>query len=225
MPIFIWLSLVSFVVPLFLFPLFFGELMLGGLGKLHVSPKVAVALVLSIIVGGFINIPVKRLVREQDLIVHPFAVFGFSDLWSKLRYARRETIIAVNVGGCLIPSGLAIYEFFYLAAAGWKVVGSAGVACVLNSIVCYIVARPVPGTGIVMPGFLSAAVAAGLALLITPDQTGPVAFIAGVIGPLVGADLLYLKDITKSAIGVASIGGAGTFDGIVLSGIVAAYLA
>jgi uncharacterized membrane protein len=36
-------------------------------------------------------------------------------------------------------------------------------------------------------------------------QAPPVAFVAGVLGPL--------------------IGGAGTFDGIVLSGIVAAYLA
>jgi len=36
---------------------------------------------------------------------------------------------------------------------------------------------------------------------------------------------MHLKDIEASEIGVVSIGGAGTFDGIVLSGIVAAYLA
>ena len=42
--------------------------------------------------------------------------------------------------------------------------------------------------------------------------------------PLVGADLLHLRDIEVSEIGFVSIGGAGTFDGIVLSGIVAAYL-
>ncbi len=35
-------------------------------------------------------------------------------------------------------------------------------------------------------------------------------------------DLLHLKDVANIATG---IGGAGTFDGIVLSGIVAAYLA
>ena len=40
----------------------------------------------------------------------------------------------------------------------------------------------------------------------------------------VGADLLHLKEIEQSTVGMASIGGAGTFDGIVLSGIVAAYL-
>jgi uncharacterized membrane protein len=49
--------------------------------------------------------------------------------------------------------------------------------------------------------------------------------VAGVAGPLIGADILHLKDIQKNAVGIASIGGAGTFDGIILSGIVAAYLA
>jgi len=44
-------------------------------------------------------------------------------------------------------------------------------------------------------------------------------------GPPIGADLLHLRDISTLETGVASIGGAGTFDGIVLSGIVAAYLA
>ena len=48
---------------------------------------------------------------------------------------------------------------------------------------------------------------------------------AGVLGPLIGADLLHLREIEKIATGVASIGGAGTFDGIILSGIMAAYLA
>ncbi|HXZ68352.1 MAG TPA: DUF1614 domain-containing protein, partial [Alphaproteobacteria bacterium] len=46
-----------------------------------------------------------------------------------------------------------------------------------------------------------------------------------VAGPLIGADLFHLRDIKASPVGIASIGGAGTFDGIVLSGIIAAYLA
>jgi uncharacterized membrane protein len=86
----------------------------------------------------------------------------------------------------------------------------------------------VTGIGIVMPGVVSPIIAAGTALLLAPDAAAPVAFaigVIGVIGPLVGADLMHLKDIEANEIGVVSIGGAGTFDGIVLSGIVAAYLA
>jgi uncharacterized membrane protein len=46
-----------------------------------------------------------------------------------------------------------------------------------------------------------------------------------VLGPLIGADLLHRRDISTITTGIAGIGGAGTFDGIILSGIVAAYLA
>jgi uncharacterized membrane protein len=98
------------------------------------------------------------------------------------------------------------------------------VGCIVNVIVCYLIARPVAGVGIVMPGIVSP-VAAVLALLLASDIAPPVAFIIGVVGPLVGADLLHLRDLEVNAIGVVSVGGAGTFDGIVLSGIVAAYLA
>jgi len=50
------------------------------------------------------------------------------------------------------------------------------------------------------------------------------ALLAHRLNVLIGADLRHLhpRDISKL---IASIGGAGTFDGIVLSGIVAAYLA
>ena len=58
-----------------------------------------------------------------------------------------------------------------------------------------------------------------------PDFAPPIAFIAGVLGPLIGADLMHLRDIKRIATGIASIGGAGTFDGIVLSGLMAAFLA
>ncbi|MDH4087749.1 MAG: DUF1614 domain-containing protein [Nitrospira sp.] len=86
-------------------------------------------------------------------------------------------------------------------------------------------AKPIEGIGIAMPGLFPALLAALSALLRVPDQAPPVAFVAGVLGPLIGADLLHLRDIEKITTGIASIGGAGTFDGIVLSGIVAAYLA
>ena len=96
----------------------------------------------------------------------------------------------------------------------------------VNIVVRHRVVRPVQGVGILLPGLVPAAVAAVLALLFAPsDAAVPVAYIAGVAGPLIGADLLHLPEIEQSAVGMAGIGGAGTFDGIVLSGIVAAYLA
>ncbi|WP_457549779.1 DUF1614 domain-containing protein [Archaeoglobus sp.] len=45
------------------------------------------------------------------------------------------------------------------------------------------------------------------------------AFSSGVLSALVGADILHLKDIEKIGSGIVSIGGAGTFDGIFLTGV------
>jgi uncharacterized membrane protein len=73
-------------------------------------------------------------------------------------------------------------------------------------------------------GFGAAVVAALLALIFALGDGAPVAYVAGVAEPLTGADLLYLREIKHSTVGT-SIGGAGTFDRIVRSGIVAAYLA
>lgn len=225
MPILTWLSLLLAAVLVLLFPLLFGQLMLGGLSRLHLGPGAATALMIAIIVGGMINIPVKRLVRDDLVVSDPLAVFGLHGLWPVLQRERRDTVIAVNLGGCVIPTGLAIYQLIYLWAIGLQVVGIVVIACAVNTAVCYFTARPEPAVGIVMPGLLSPVVAATLALVLAPGVAPPVAFIAGVSGPLLGADLLHLRDIRSIGAGVVSIGGAGTFDGIVLSGIVAACLA
>jgi uncharacterized membrane protein len=218
-------SVFAFILMLVLLPILFGELMAASLGKLHLSPEMALLLVVAIIIGGLVNIPVKRIAHQRLVPMHPLAVFGFGGLWPQMRRERRDTIIAVNFGGCVVPTGLALYELLHLAAAGAPSLLALLVAGGVNIAVCYFVARPVQGVGILLPGLVPAAVAALLAVLFAPSDAAPVAYIAGVAGPLIGADLLHLKEIEESAVGMASIGGAGTFDGIVLSGIVAAYLA
>jgi len=76
-----------------------------------------------------------------------------------------------------------------------------------------------------MPPVVPAAVAALSAYVLAREFAPAVAFVAGVLGPLIGADLLHLRDLRHARAGTMSIGGAGTFDGIVLSGLVATLLA
>ena len=221
----IWLSFFLFLFPLALIPLLLlGDLVIHGLIKLHISSGTASLLLFGMLATGFVNIPIKRISREKGVVHHPLSIIGLSDYWPRLQRLRQDTIIAVNVGGCLIPTGLALYELWYLSTMGRPALLAVGIVSVVNTVVCYLIARPVPRIGIAIPGLVSPVVAAGLAVLVAPDQAPPVAYVAGVIGPLVGADLLHLKDVEKIEVGVVSIGGAGTFDGIVLSGIVAAYL-
>jgi uncharacterized membrane protein len=217
-------SLFAFILMLVLLPLVFGELMATSLVKLHLSPEMALLLMMAIIIGGFVNIPVKRIAHERVVPMHPLAVVGLGGLWPGMVRERRETIIAVNFGGCVVPTGLAVYEVLYSAASAPALLALL-VAAGVNVVVCYFAAQPVQGVGILLPGLVPAAVAALLALIFAPGDAAPVAYVAGVAGPLIGADLLHLREIEQSAVRVASIGGAGTFDGIVLSGVVAAYLA
>jgi uncharacterized membrane protein len=214
-----------FFLLLILFPFLFSELMLTSMMKLHLSPETGLMLVIAMFVGGLVNIPVKAMVRDRDVFVDPLAVYGLDGLWPQLRRVRRTTIVAANLGGCVIPAGLALYEFAYLAGAGAAPFAATAAGSLINIVVCYSIARPVPNVGIVMPGFVSPLTAAALALILAPGVTAPAAFVIGVTGPLVGADLLHLKDLEAGEAGAISIGGAGTFDGIALSGIVAAYLA
>lgn len=177
---------------------------------------------LGIFFGGVVNLPVQRIPHDEIIEVDPFGLFGFDRLIPHLVRRRTFTVLAVNLGGCVIPSLLAAYEMVRIAAAGALAAAVASIA--INVAVCYQFARVVAG-GIALPPLLPALAAALCALLLAPEMAPPVAFTAGVLGPLVGADLLHLRQIREIAVGVASIGGAGTFDGIVLSALVATLLA
>ncbi|WBO59437.1 MULTISPECIES: DUF1614 domain-containing protein [unclassified Acidocella] len=220
-----WFSFSLAILLLVLMPLAFTEIMMSGLAKLHLSADAASLLVLFMLFGGAINIPILRFHSGRRICVQPLVshgVFGFHSGFTK---ATNETVVAVNLGGCVIPVGLALFEFTRLMAADsgsfWAVVGVSSI----NIFICYDLARIVPGIGITLPGLMPAFAAAGLALVFLPQEATPIAFIAGVAGPLIGADLLHLPQLRKLPVGMLSIGGAGTFDGIVLAGIIAAYLA
>lgn len=118
-------------------------------------------------------------------------------------------MLAINLGGCLVPLAIATYQVFRLYEMGLHYFLGCAVAVVANIIICKLTARPVENIGITIPALLPAHVAAILALLLVPDQAPSVAFTAGVLGPLIGADLLHLKEIRKTGAPVASIGGAG----------------
>lgn len=219
------ITLLLFLILLAILPIVFGQLFASALVKLKLEPMTALLVVIGIFAGSPINIPVRRIPRTESMLADPLAVFGLPGRWPSALRVRRETIIAVNVGGCLIPVALALYETANLITGSWTTLPGLLLAILINTMLCYWVAKPIEGIGIAMPGLLPALIAAMSALLLVPDQAPPVAFVAGVLGPLIGADLLHLRDISRLSTGIASIGGAGTFDGIVLSGIVAAYLA
>jgi uncharacterized membrane protein len=205
----------------------YGSAVFTGLNKLHLEQYQILLVIMAIVVGSAINFPVKRIVREQPVWSHPMQIWGLDRTLPRWTRRRRETILAVNLGGCLVPLFLSLYQLGYLVPMGPDVVWGLVLSSIFTTLVCYLAATPVHGVGILMPGYISPAAAAGSALLLVPDAAPAAALFAGTIGPLVGADFLHIFKLVKSpqGIGMASIGGAGTFDGIVISAILAAMLA
>ena len=64
-----------------------------------------------------------------------------------------------------------------------------------------------------------------VAIMLSREYAAPLAYIGGSLGTLIGADLLNLGSVRGLGAPVASIGGAGTFDGIFLIGIVSVLIA
>jgi uncharacterized membrane protein len=228
------LALLILFAFLFLAPFFFAQAMATALARLGLPPDVALLALLGIFLGSMINIPVRQIEREVELVYDPFQFFGLGRILPRLyggwmppfrQRMRTYTVIAVNVGGCVIPVAIAVYELLRITVGVPDALSALIVITGVNIAVCYTIARPVPNVGIVMPALVPPLVAAVLSFLLVPHFAPPVAFVAGVLGPLIGADLLHLREVERFQTGMVSIGGAGTFDGIVLSGMFAALLA
>ena len=160
--------------------------------KIGVRPRYMFAVLLLTLLGSVINIP----------------LFSIGSM-----------VVAVNVGGALVPILLSLYLFAHLRLRGRMLVGTAIVAAIVHSL-----AQIVPGAGIAVPWLVPPLAAAGVSLLLSFRQAPPVAYVAGSMGTLIGADLLNLHRIAEIGAPLVSIGGAGTFDGVFLTGIIAGLL-
>lgn len=170
------------------------------------------------LLGSYINIPVAQLRPEEVVSDRLVTFFGVTYVVPAVE-RWPGTIIAVNVGGALIPTILSVYLLVSNQLFGKGLLATAIVAAVVHGL-----AQPVPGVGISVPILVPPLVAAGAAILLSRYHGPPLAYIAGSLGTLIGADLLNLGHIQGLGAPIASIGGAGTFDGVFLSGILAVLL-
>lgn len=209
-----------------LLPVLYYKTVEAALLKLGVPPDLAVIFFLAMLIGSAINIPVWKVPSRRFVKLDPLAVVGLPGFLPHLEELRKETVIAVNVGGCLLPVALAVYEVVRLARSEGPHLPllALSIAVGINVAVSWKLARVVPGVGIALPGLVPPLVAAAAALLFQPEAAPQVAYVAGVLGPIIGADILHLPDLRSQPVALASIGGAGTLDGIVLSGVIATML-
>jgi uncharacterized membrane protein len=186
--------------------------------KIGVRPRYMFLVLLLSLVGSHVNIPIystkvahlappeEVTIMGRTYVVPPAVEPG-------------HTVVAINVGGALLPILLSLYLLFHHRMYGRMLLGVAIVAVIVHGL-----ARIVPGVGIAVPMFIPPLVAAAVGLILSFRRAPPVAYVAGSMGTLLGADIFNLARITELGAPVISIGGAGTFDGVFLTGIIAGLI-
>jgi uncharacterized membrane protein len=215
-PLFMALLLVTFVVVAGL--IWFGVIHYAY-EKMGVGRRAIFGILLASLVGGFVNIPLAELPAKDVVVERAVSFFGVWYAVPQFEHQER-TVIAVNLGGAVIPLGLAVYLL-----VKWGIYLEAAIGVAIMAAISHLLARPVPGVGIAIPVLLPPVLAAVVALLISRKHAAPLAYIAGSMGCLLGADVLNLYRIREMAAPMISIGGAGISDGVFLTGIIAVLLA
>ncbi len=202
----------------FLFIFFYIGLIGAAFEKLGISPSTAFILLLLSLFGSSINIPIKTLSHEEVISGEVISFFGIRYVIPYVR--EKKVILAVNVGGAIIPTLVSIYLVERMGITSGLIISILTVTLIVNRL-----ARPVRGVGIAMPALIPPILAAFAAVIFAPENSPAVAYVSGTMGTLIGADIMNLNKIKGLGAPVASIGGAGTFDGIFLTGILAVILA
>src|SRR5213593_1998477 len=187
--------------------------------KMGVNRRHVFAVLILTLLGSYVNIPVAALPAERMISNQEISYFGMRYVVPVVEELPR-TVVAVNVGGAVIPTLLSFYLTMKKRMYGRTLLGVAIVTAVVHWM-----AHPVEGVGIAVPIFIPPIVAAGVALLLARHSAPSLAYISGSLGTLIGADLLNLDKIQGLGAPIASIGGAGTFDGIFMTGLLAVLLA
>jgi len=202
--------------------------------SLGLPPFIVFGVFLLSLFGSQINFKLKETESYPQPVItfREVNFFGISWRIPEIGYGARKPVIAINLGGAIIPILVSLYILLYAI----PVLEQNPVFAYLKILAAFLVvtfvvhkfARPVKGLGIAISSFIPPVTAAITSVLLFSlgTQTNPfmIAYVAGTMGSLVGADLLNLNKISKLGSPLVSIGGAGVFDGVYMSGIMAIFL-
>ncbi len=187
--------------------------------QLGIAPRYFFTWLFASLAGSYVNLPIMRFSPEQMTRLQEIPFYGVPYVIPTVE-TWPGTILAVNVGGAIIPI---LVSLILIVKNGLYRMAAWGIAIV--SLACYVLAEPVQGLGIAIPVFYPPVIAAIVALLLSRQYAAPLAYACGSLGTLIGADLMNLGNIRGLGAPVMSIGGAGTFDGIFVTGLIAVLLA
>ncbi len=202
------------------------------------STALSMAIGLLITLVSLLLSPVHLIVYEAEVEYAPFesitfTIFGKAlapfTIWPRFR---RRVMVSLNFGGALIPVAVSIFLTYSILRYAPSLALPLAISIALMSILINRISRFIPAVGIVTPALVPPILAALVSfifvsflahgyLILSPV----VAYISGVLGALIGADLLNIRAVIRAAPMIIDIGGAGTFDGIFFTGVMAVFYA
>ncbi len=213
--------LVFVIALLFILSLIFLGVLGSAFRDVGFSSQTIAMILLLTFLGSYVNVPLAKIKTTVPIIRIEYTSFlGLRYRIPRIDYVESSTILAVNVGGAAIPTILSLY---LLWKQPWNLVYSV-LGIIIVTIVTNIVSVPTRGVGITTPAFIPPIVAAIVAIILPSSSPKMIAYVSGVLGTLIGADIMNIHKINRLGAPIASIGGAGTFDGVFLSGILAVLL-
>ncbi|MCD6480463.1 DUF1614 domain-containing protein [Candidatus Bathyarchaeota archaeon] len=221
----LWLLMLTPLISLFLRAVF--------VEYLGLPPELFLIVLLLSLLGSFVNIPIAELESPQPVYTYREASF-FGVTWyiPQVEMGWRRTVIALNVGGGLVPIIVSLYLLLYAIPQAEPDPLSTYIkiliVLLIVSLIVHKASRVVRGLGIATPAFIPPTITALTTLLIyqvgVPSNPMRIAYIGGTLGTLIGADILNLHRIPRLGAPIVSIGGAGTFDGIYTTGLISVLL-
>jgi uncharacterized membrane protein len=219
------LLLVGLVI--LLIPLLFLGVIGAAFTKLGFSWITAIAVVLLMLFGSYVNIPVYTIRRDMVRVSTDTTPYSADAPWSPAPVW--DTLISINLGGAIIPICISLYLLYqavHITGNSLLVSVAAGIALV--ALVTFVSTRPVPGVGLRVPMIIPALTALLMGMLLFGGAGIPatvLAFVSGTIGILLGGNLAQIHRIKALDVSDVSIGGAGTFGAIFICCILPALIA
>ncbi|MGZ4883278.1 MAG: DUF1614 domain-containing protein [Halobacteriota archaeon] len=157
---------------------------------------------------GLIDVPLRVLLFQEFFTVGP----------------RNGLAIGFDLAGFLIPFFISLKMVLdHRSPIRASLIGIAFIA-----VISYFSSQYVAGEGVIIRNIYVIAIAASVVGIVLSKRQwgsiGPIAYVSGSLGVLLGADVVHIGDILTyhpSGFAFASIGGGGVFDAIFLVGVLA----
>jgi len=213
----------------FLF-LAFRNIYIEGLG---LPPETFGIILFLSLMGSYVNIPLSTIETRVPIYTYK-KIRTFFVTWRvpTVEMGVRKTYITINLGGGIVPLIISGYIILFAIPDCTSNIFQTYVkllsVLIIVAITTYRSSKIVKGLGIATPMFgpplMTALTTFAVDVFSPVSCPAHIAYVGGTLGTLIGADLFNLPKLPELGAPVVSIGGAGTFDGIYLTGIISVLL-